>query len=373
MSDLLAKYLLYEPSNITHTFIDNLFNIDGVKKNDISIFITHFICLHTLTNNVWFLMRLKMYYEKIEKCKNTEKNKLIELTYGLFHMIASSNKKHYVFFRENEKSEQLQSEIRSTIINSNIGTFSDTEQLKSILSNEVFTLLNIIYDSFLYSIETKEVIQNNFIILRYLLTLTPKQYLKSTIYKNQMNISDFVILICMIYSTTSYCPSELKEYITCVKDIFYYRLKKKDRKKRLNLLFYLIHVIISKDIVNTEIDYEGNRFLTDLISQNTNTNTNNNTNTNTNTNTSTCNISNSTEDILCDENSNNDKLNNDIIKKCKFLYIYTEKDEHLEMEIKYEHERERLMNQLLRVKTKEINIDSLLAKDTRNNVNVMKL
>jgi hypothetical protein len=94
-----------------------------------------------------------------------------------------------------------------------------------------------------------------------------------------------------------------------------------------------------------------------------------------------CNDSNYGDDNTCQpqecwsqsQTSKQDLTNEEVIKKCRYLFLYTEKDEQLEIQMRYERERERMMAQIYKVKTKDIDIDYLLTKDPRNMINVTRL
>lgn len=351
----LGHFILYEPSNITFSYIQNLFERDGIKKVDIPIFITHFICSHNLTDNLWILERVKTYFMQIETCKsNNEKDKVARLLYGVCHLLATSNKQNFVFFNVNERADLFRNDVMNIIVHSAVATFDDIIKLQEIVTEEVYKLLCILFDHLLYAVETKQVLQKTFIILRYLFALTPKQSLLNI--GSKMDMIDLVFLICIIYSNNSLCPKELAIYIECMKDIFYYKLKKRDKKKRLNIVFYMFHVLIKKQVYSQPIDYEGSYYLNNIITPS-----------------STMNIDVNNNDIEDKSSSKRVITNEDVIRKCKFLYLYTEKNEQLEIQMRYERERERMISQLYKVKTKDIDVDHLLSKDPRNTVNVTRL
>jgi hypothetical protein len=365
-SNELAQFLLHEPSNITLTYIESLVQNEGIKKQDMPTYITHFLCAHCLTNNIWVLERVKKYYSCLDACKPlVDKDRLIKLFYGLCHLIGVLDKQNFIFYKEGERQNMFKNDILHILVNSSKHTTGDIMQLEDILTEEAFSLMCILFDCFLYCVETKQVMQKMFIMLRYLLTLSPKQYLKN-VGSCKMDITDFVFLVCVMYSKHSLCLTEIKDYILCLKDIFYYRLKKKNKQKRCNILFYIFHVIVNKKVINQPIDYEGYSYLDGLIA--------------------------TVEKVECKEleerkytikDTDNECDNKDesilkkntlsVVEKCKYLFFCTERNEQLESQIRYERERLKMLGQMYKTKTKNIDVDSLLYKDPKNMVDVTRL
>jgi hypothetical protein len=157
-----------------------------------------------------------------------------------------------------------------------------------------------------------------------------------------------------------------------MKDIFYYQLKKKDKKKRLNIMFYMFHVIIKKHVFNQIIDFEGGQYLDKplTLEQPVSFEHENEPSSN-----PTSKDNNDNKQLGKNEKSrqNTHTSREDVIKKCKYLYLITEKDEQLEIQMRYERERQKMMGQIYKVKTKDINVDVLLYKDPKSVVNVTRL
>jgi hypothetical protein len=131
-----------------------------------------------------------------------------------------------------------------------------------------------------------------------------------------------------------------------MKDLYYFRLRKKDKVKRVNLIFYTLYTIISKSVYFQALDYNG---LQQIENQNTNTSLNTKTK---------------------DTDKNNDKKEDD---KCKYLFCYTQLDERLTYEVRLERERSQIMSKVLRTPIKEIELDSLLMREPKDYIQVAKL
>jgi hypothetical protein len=357
MNTVLNDYMLNEVSNITYDFVKTL--VQQVKRHDICTYVCHFVCDHVLTNNIWIIKKVKEYLEVIDTCKQTERDKQIRILYSLFHLLGNSDKGIYTFYYPHEKSNVFLEDIKNIRFTSGTHDIHDLSQLQQVLTDEVYTLLNVMYECFLYSVESTVSLQKCFVILRYLLTLSPRHYIQGTTKGVSMDIIDFVFLICVWYGDNVHCTQELKMYISDVKDIFYYKLKKKDKLIRINTLFYLIYVIINKRVRNQEIDYEGANIIINEVIDKSKSETD------------------SVEEV---DVKYKNKIKNEVhqkdeevINKCQYLYIYMDYDQQLMYEMERERDKNRMMSKLMRTATKEVEVDGLLMKDHRNDVSITKL
>jgi len=371
MDALLNEYLLNEVSNINHDFIKNL--VSKGKKQDICTYVCHFVCDHVLSNNLWMYAKLKEYFELIEVCKQSERERLVKLMYAMCHLIGNTDKGTFTFYYPNEKSALFTEDIKNIRYTDGTKNIPEMSQLQSVLTEEAYTLLSIMYEAFLYSVASKPNLQKCFVILRYFLTLTPRHYIQGTTRGVTMDIIDFVFLICVWYGNNLHCTEDLRQYISLVKDIFYYKLKKKDKLSRINILFYLIYVIIEKRTQNQMIDYDGSSWSFD--------NDNNN------------DVDaerrghkhevghDNDEDPSINKGSKQrskqkvqqDTTHREVDEKCQYLFIYMEYDDQMRYAIDMERERNKMMAKLMRTSTKEVEIDSLLMRDPKNDVHVTKL
>lgn len=362
MDALLNEYLLNEVSNINHDFVKNL--VSTGKKQDICTYVCHFVCDHVLSNNLWIYAKLKEYFQLIEVCKPSERERLVKLMYAMLHLIGNAEKGTFTFYFPNEKSALFTEDIKNIRYTEGTKNIPEMSQLQSVLTEEAYTLLSIMYEAFLYSVASKANLQKCFIILRYFLTLTPRHYIQGSTRGVTMDIIDFVFLICVWYGDSIHCTQDLRQYISLVKDIFYYKLKKKDKLVRINMLFYLIYVVIEKRTINQMIDYDGSSWSwsQDTIIDNDK-------------------MQNEVEDYESKHKQQHkhqhkhkpNEISREVDEKCQYLFIYMDYDEQLKYEIELERERNKMMSKLMRTSTKEVEIDSLLMRDPKNDVNITKL
>ena len=154
------------------------------------------------------------------------------------------------------------------------------------------------------------------------MTLTPKNYLRCK--GSKVDMVDIIFLVIIIFNGSVYCPTVLKEFINLSKDILYYKATKQRKSERVNILFYIVYVIIFNDINDFEIEYD--RYVEEH-----------------------------NEEINEKASLSTDKTDKHI-DKCKYLYVYTEYDEGLMLQMKFEQERMKLQR-TYRPLVKGIDID----------------
>lgn len=342
---VLSRYLLHEPANITETFTRALICDAGVNKAQLYSYITHFICAHCLSSNVWFFERVKMHYEEFEQCKNTDKVTLTRISYNLFHLLACSEKKDYVFCDHEDKPDMFRSHILNIMQSSNVTVMhKELEQLEEFLHQEIYLLLNILFDNLMYTVDIATVTQNCLLTVRYILTL-PLRRLYKPDKKTNLDAHDIMFILFVIYGNHSSCPRHLTHYITLIKDLYYFKLRKKDKVKRANLIFYTLYAIISKSVYYQALDYNG--------------------------------LQNESQKAAIVESKEVDKTKGDKSlddnDKCKYLFCYTELNERLSYEVRLERERSQIMSRVVQTPTKEIELDSLLMREPKDYIQVAKL
>lgn len=401
METTLSSYLLNEVSNITHDFVQKVLDIDGVRKHDILSFITAFVSRHILSHNIWIYQHLKAYYQLIDTCKKNEQTSLGNLFYGLFHFLGSCEKQNYIFFNETEKSELFLSDIKALVLHSSNHDNDCFGEVKGVLNNDSYTLLHILYDCFMYPEDSTLALRKCFIILRYFLSATPKQYLNQEnmkTHKIDFDIIDMIFLIFIKYSKASVCSNYVRDYIILFRDIFYYKIKKKDKKARANFLFYLVNVIINNNIYAQQIDYDGIQYIerhlhanssikegivnndpSSYISYNNGDKYDNSHDTYASDNDTVVNrdelLSETPKHKLKKTSAKAQIAYNQeaVVNKCKYLYLLTFHDEKKAIEMRYERERQKMMSKMMKTSTKDVEIDALLARDPREYIHITKL
>jgi hypothetical protein len=347
-SALLARYLFYESSQITETFIEQIID-EGIKPNDIILFVVKFMSKYALTGNVWVMMQCREFLQalneiKLSKSRDTERKRFIKLCMGIFGILMYCEKGQYTFVDENDTYKVFANDIQSILLHEQNTVWDDTlSNFKGVLKDDVYNLLNTLQKHFknMFGENEEVILRKSFVILRYLLTLTPKHVFKNTKHGNptKLDVIDMVFIVCMMYSQNTFCSKELASYIAISKDIFYVKVSKKDKKERVNLMFYVVYTIITRKAFNTPFDGLGIEHVENAILEEQS-------------------LRLQEEKLREGEHAlkdnafgTNDKAkkrmeSEDASYKCRFLYFYSEYDDNLALQIKFERERIQLLDRI---------------------------
>lgn len=135
------------------------------------------------------------------------------------------------------------------LLYSTISISPNIEFMRDLVNEEALTFFNILFNNINDAQDAKQ-------------CLSITEYLMNKPINRTKDIDNydclFVFLIQIITMIT--IKSKVKRYVDCCKDIFYYRLKKKDKLHRKNLILYAVYVLVSRKvsyqpISNTSHDY----------------------------------------------------------------------------------------------------------------------
>lgn len=136
------------------------------------------------------------------------------------------------------------------LLYSTISISPNIEFMRDLVNEEALTFFNILYTNIHDSHDAKQ-------------SLSIAEYLMNKPINRTRDIDNydclFVFLIQMSAMIT--VKSKIKKYIDCCKDIFYYRLKKKDKVHRKNLILYAVYVLVSKKVSYKQISNSSHDYL----------------------------------------------------------------------------------------------------------------
>jgi hypothetical protein len=319
MSDTLANHLFHNPTKITYDYVLQLVE-EGTRKCDFIIFIIDFFSKFALTNNVWLLSKIKEYCNLIESTKRCEFNLLVTYCFEIICLFKHIPKKKYIFRCETDKKQITDAEIDYVTQNVNISTIEEElASLSSIVQKDIHGKLLILFSCITHTnnLSNEENVRICFLLVRYLLSLQPKSYLLTK--ESKLDIVDILFLVLVLFSKSSHCKDVLKRYIQIAKDIFYYKVNKQKKIERINIVFYVIYAIIFETITDVVVDIDK------------------------------CNIANEVDDNALQKKQKNDNTQQvganaklEPSEKCGYLFVYSEYDESLALQIKFERERNKL-------------------------------
>ena len=326
MCDTLASHLFHNPAEITYDYVLHLVE-EGTRKCDFIIFVIDFISKFALTNNVWLLSKIKEYCNLIENAKRSESKLLVAYYLEVLSLLKRIPKQKYAFRCETDKKQITDAEIDYATQNVNIVTIEEELAfLSNIVQDRIRSKLLILYSCITNTnnFPKEDNVRICFLLVRYLLTLQPKSYLLKK--DSKLDIVDILFLIIVLFSDSSHCSHVLKQYIQLTKDIFYYKINRLKKIGRINILFYVIYAIIFNDVTNAAVDIE-KYIITDEAELNTSNHA------------SPCKLKNQ-------KNTSKQAVENqstlETSEKCQYLFVYSEYDEALALQIKFEKERIKL-------------------------------
>lgn len=340
---MLARYLFYEPSQITQQFVEQLLD-EGIRPNDIIVFAVKFLSKYALTNNLWLLLQCKDFLQalsemKMLKIRDKDRLRYTKLCLGLFGILMYCEKAQYKFIDESDTSKVFSNDIRSYLVNEQNTIWGDVlSDFKDVLREEVYDLLNILLRCLqnIFGESDEIILRKSFIIVRYLLTLTPKNIFQSTNHGCKLDIIDMVFAACMLHSQSRFCSTDIASYVAVIKDLFYFKASKKDKKERVNLLFHVIYTIITKKVCNTPFDGIGiEQVEKDILEQHV--------------------VLDKQASVSPQQSANQKEQKgaskkqldaSDVARKCRFLYFFSEYDDHVGLQIKFEKERLQLLERI---------------------------
>ena len=231
-------------------------NIDAVSTNIINVLETcknKFVIVssfvdafsqHYVSRNLWAIENMTSILNDIEQTSRTPeicKAKIVGL--GLF-ISGNEFKSHDIIDFKSTYS------LDEDLTTSECLHHADLQEFEDVFEENVFNLINILYENLRNATNIRMI----FSLIRYLLT-NKKTIKKTNIAK--LDMTDYIFLVVMLYisSEGNDVPDDVIKYVTMCKDIFYYRLKKKDKMNRINLLFYSILTVVNKKVKYDKFDY----------------------------------------------------------------------------------------------------------------------
>ncbi len=180
-----------------------------------------------LNSNLWMLIQVVQILKDVE----TSANKTKDIMISLCKLVELINKNALKSFNIPTKNIQFML----------YGIYEITPKIvfiKEFVTEDVYSYLSILFKN----IKDSHDLENSLIIIKHIIN-TPSK-------KKDLDLYDCLFLFYLKIIDILHIDKKIKKYITCSKDIFYYRLKKKDRVLRVNLLYYCTYVLVTKKYKN---------------------------------------------------------------------------------------------------------------------------
>jgi hypothetical protein len=221
---------------ITEDEIKKIYNYK-TKLSIINTIINIYCAKSYINHNLWMLLQMSDILKDIEA--NTRKSQEIVLSLCKLVSIIKLNKSEIITIEK----EDLQ-----TLLFYTYSVSTNLEFIKELVDDTTYNYLGILYENLR---DGKNMNQSLAIVQKIIETSTSKEF----------DGYDCIFLFLLNIIDILEFRSSIKKYINICKDIFYYRLKKKDRHLRVNLIYYSIIILISKKISNKSLVVKKNDYL----------------------------------------------------------------------------------------------------------------
>ena len=240
MSFLLSTNNMELVSEDVQSNIVQLLDTTKNKYTIVSWLIDQF-CENYISRNLWCLEEINNILSKIEQLsKNTEIVKQNIVVLAL--CITSFEKKKNLIYVPNTKYE-LEEDYSGNSIQ-----YAELDELQSFVDANAYIYFTVLYENLKNATNTKIIYD----IIRFL--LSQKKSVKSDAVL-KLDMIDVLFMLIMVFVTNNDVNRDVSSYVHLCKDIFYYRVKKKNKINRINLLFYGFLIILNKHVKYGKYEY----------------------------------------------------------------------------------------------------------------------
>ena len=239
--EIISDNIEAQDTHAINKLVDHYIKIGKSKW----IFVEYLINLYALkyiSKNIWVL-------KEFLKCiKAVEENRICtEHLKNLCLLLATSEYKELNLLVKRESDPERIKRILHSSTSEHIAIYD----LKNILCNDVYYLMNVLYTNLLVSSTN---ISDSFLIVRTIMCLKKKEVLKAE-HIELTDGYDVIFLVLMHFLEYIGLPEDVIKYVRFCKDLFYYRCKQKSKVNRANLIFYCIFVLMQRRVKDQCIDY----------------------------------------------------------------------------------------------------------------------
>jgi hypothetical protein len=209
-------------------------------KNSVLTSILNLYCSATYLNrNLWMLESIHDTFQNIEK----NSGKTADIIYLINKLVTLMNK--------NKKRElRIYPENMQYMLYTTISCDPQIGFIKELVTESTYSFLNILYVNIRDSLD----LQQSFSITANILKETNSK-------SKELDSYDCMFIFLLQMPKLIVLEKNVEKYITTCKDLFYYRLRKKDRYYRENLIYFCVYILIKKQVTYKEISGNSHDYL----------------------------------------------------------------------------------------------------------------
>jgi hypothetical protein len=179
-----------------------------------------------LNRNLWLLEKVAETLHEIENSSH-KSSVIISLVCKLVTYISKIPKREFIVPFEN-----LQYLLYSTI-----SAHSQLTFMRDLVTEEGFSFFNVLFTN----VRDSQDLQQSLAIVKNILT-------QNTSRTKELDPYDCMFVFLLQLPTILELDNKINKYVTSCKDIFYYRLRKKDKPNRVNLIYFAVYVLLTRHV-----------------------------------------------------------------------------------------------------------------------------
>ncbi len=239
--EIVLENIEEKDTHAIRVLIDH-YSKQGLQQKTRLLFINclmNFFCKHYLNKNLWLLQEFSKHISEMEKNPKDKEHITTHMKALCFLLCAHNYKENENIINTKLSITEKEQLTITRILHTSQKEYVDLIDFKDMLEHDHYILINVLYHNIAYGIY----IQESFSIVRYLI-----------MGKKNDNMIDLIFTVLLKYIDNNRLPSDVSTYVTTCKDLFYYRLTKKYKLDRINLLLHALYVLIQKKVKYQEID-----------------------------------------------------------------------------------------------------------------------
>jgi hypothetical protein len=222
---------------LTEEEIEKTYN-SKTKLSIITSIVNTYIHKTYLTRNVWMLTQISELLQEVE----TNAGKSLKIVKSLCTLVSYIKMNKPLEFAISHDNQQNLDHLLYSLVS----VSPDIVFMRDYVDDTTYSYLGILYNNISASLPTNSTSPHaSLAIVEKIISINSTR---------ELDGYDIMFLFLLkVIEVKADIDSKIKQYIELSKDIFYYRLRKKDRPIRVNIIYFSIYVLISKKVKNTAL------------------------------------------------------------------------------------------------------------------------